>query len=81
MTVSMATGKGGRSKDRKIMTVSLPVELKAKIRALADKDPEFPGDMTRWFIETCAKLGMKEAKEFLRSNTTYKHSAKKRKKS
>jgi hypothetical protein len=64
----------GRSAERIRKTLSLPVDLTAKIQAEADE--KFAGDFTRATLELLATR-YPEARRFLRENTTFKHSRKK----
>lgn len=64
----------GRAKDRTRKTLSLPADLTAAIQAEADE--KFGGDFTRAVLERLA-MQYPEAREFLRKNTTWKHSRKK----
>jgi hypothetical protein len=64
----------GRSKNRVRKTLSLPDDLAAKIQEEADK--KYNGDFTRAMLERLAER-YKEARDFLRKNTTWKHNPKK----
>jgi len=64
----------GRAADRIRKTLSLPQDLTDRIQALADD--KYAGDFTRATLEILATR-YPEARQFLRENTTYKHSRKK----
>lgn len=66
--------KDGRAADRIRKTLSLPQDLTDRIQALADE--KYSGDFTRATLEIFATRYV-EARNFLRENTTYKHSRKK----
>lgn len=64
----------GRAKNRKRKTLSLPENLTEAIQREADKN--YGGDFNRAVIEKLATI-YPEAAEFLKTNTTQKHSRKK----
>jgi hypothetical protein len=64
----------GRAADRIRKTIPFPDELADEIQALADE--KFHGDFTRAVLEELAKR-YPSARKFLKTNTTWKHSAKK----
>ncbi len=64
----------GRAKNRVRKTLSLPDNLTAVIQKEADA--KYGGDFTRAVLERLAK-DYKEAADFLKKNTTHKHSRKK----
>ena len=66
--------KDGRAADRIRKTLSLPQDLTARIQEVADE--KYAGDFTRATLEILATR-YPEARQFLRENTTYKHSRKK----
>lgn len=65
----------GRSKDRRRKTLSFPNELEKAIQVEADA--KFGGDFTRALIDRLAKAGYKEAVDFLKQDTKWKHSSRK----
>ncbi len=72
MTVYMPDA--GRAKNRKRKTLSIPDTLERAIQKEADK--KFGGDFNRAVLEKLATI-YPEAAEFLKTNTTAKHSRKK----
>jgi hypothetical protein len=75
MTVNMNPDADfGRSKDRVRKTLALPDTLADAIQRVADE--KHGGDFTRAVLVHMAKE-YPEAREFLRTNTTFKHSRKK----
>lgn len=75
MTVcAMKKKKTGRAPDRIRKTIPFPDALAEQIQAIADE--KYHGDFTRAVLEEMAKA-YPAARKFLRTNTTWKHSAKK----
>jgi hypothetical protein len=76
MTVGLMkkANKDGRAADRVRKTLSFPQDVAARIQEEADA--KYAGDFTRATLELMATR-YPEARQFLRENTTYKHSRKK----
>ena len=70
----MKNKKTGRAADRIRKTIPFPDALAEQIQEIADE--KYHGDFTRAVLEELAKR-YPAAREFLRTNTTWKHSAKK----
>jgi IS5 family transposase len=74
MVYAMKKKTTGRAADRIRKTIPFPDALAEQIQAIADE--KYHGDFTRTVLEELAKK-YPAAREFLRTNTTWKHSSKK----
>jgi hypothetical protein len=66
--------KDGRAVDRIRKTIPFPDKLADELQQLADE--KYAGDFTRAVISQLGKV-FPSAREFLKTNQTFKHSAKK----
>jgi len=68
--------KRKRAKDRKRVTLNMPIELHERIKR-EWADAKAGGDMNRGMWLMLSEKGFEEAAEFLRTNTTWIYSKKK----
>ena len=73
-SMSTKKTKDGRAVDRIRKTIAFPDKVANDLQRLADE--QFAGDFTRAVISQLGKV-YPTAREFLRTNKTFKHSAKK----